>query len=348
MVSAVKNPMDIQSKIQNLSKLYNKLTPEYSGGMKLSLSKKMKIFNQIRCIFNELICEILKIKKLPTINLENIIQGTIYSSLGDQKKKYYDQNYYIQNSNAFNFVADRIIEAINLKKKHSKLAIYNFEEIINKLSFDSLLLIQRTAEFKKIKFKKSVWKLEVHRDYDMLRGLKILLYGQDSLQYIFPNVPESSLGIIRIAIENRIRSAIGCYGIVNKDNSVGPLDLSIIFEKLTKYKRHIKFAIKLENIIRIYKWTNMYVHAGNISYFWCPYIIHDYLAPLFVGGKTCTGYSIYAGIQIPEDVICNIWSEIENEISKARLIDKMFFRKTNGRYLYRVADSTFLNAIILK
>ena len=92
----------------------------------------------------------------------------------------------------------------------------------------------------------------------------------------------------------------------------------------------------------------MYVHAGSISYFWCPYIIYDYLAPLVIGGKTHTGYSIYAGIQMPENVIYKIWSEIENEISKARLIDKMFFRKTNGRYLYRVADSTFLNAIILK
>lgn len=338
--------MDIQSKIQNLSKLHGKLTPEYTGGKKLSLSKKVDIFKQIKCIFNELICEILEIKKLPTIDLENIIQGTIYNSLKDQEKKYSDRNYYIQNSNAFNLVADRIIEVINLKKRPSKLALYNFEEIINKLSFDCLLLIQRTAEFKKIQFEKSVWKVEVHRDYNMLRVLKILLYGQDSLQFMLPNVPEVSLGIIRIAIENRIRSATGCYGIVNKDNSIGPLNLSIVFDKLTKYKKHIKFIIKLENIVRIYKWTNMYVHAGNISYFWCPYIIHDYLAPLFVGEKTDKKYSIYAGIQIPEDIVHKMWSEIEDEISKKRFIDKILFRKTNGRYLYKVADIKYLNAII--
>ncbi len=348
MVTVLKTENDIQSRIVNLSKFHKNLSPEYEGKKKLSLSKKMVIFNQIIKNFNELICEILQVKKLPPVDLENIIQGTIFNSLKDQAKKYQDKNYYLQNANALNYVAERMIQVIKSKKRHSKLALYNFAEIINKLSFDSILLIQRAAEFKNIKFKRSIWKSEVHRDYDMIRGLKILLYGQDSLQFIFPNVPDSSLGIIRIAIENRIRSATGCYGVVNKDNSIGPLDLSVIFDKLIKYKDCIKFGIKLENIVRIYKWTNMYVHAGSISYFWCPYIIYDYLAPLFIGGKTHTGYSIYAGIQMPENVIYKIWSEIENEISKARLIDKMFFRKTNGRYLYRVADSTFLNAIILK
>lgn len=85
---------------------------------------------------------------------------------------------------------------------------------------------------------------------------------------------------------------------------------------------------------------------GILVFFWCPYIIYDYLTPLFVGGKFDKGYSIYAGIQIPKDIIYEIWSEIENEISKKSFIDKMLFRKTNSRYLYKVDDIKYLNAII--
>ena len=330
--------------LKNFSKLYTNLNPEWFGKKKLCLTKKTKLFVQGINNFDKTICEILKIKALPKENFENIVQGTIYNSYNDHQNKLKDKNYYIQNAVAFKFVAGKIVKLIQDKRNASKLFTSNFSSILNQLVFDSMLLLQQAAKFQKFNVPNNVYKNEQHQVYNMLGALNVLLYGQDGSQFTIPNVPEASLGIIRIALENRIRSAVGCYGIVDQNNNIGPLNLTDIFVELGKYKKYIDFSVKLENIIRIYKWTNIYVHSGEISYFWCPYIIHEYLAPLFLGKST--DFSIWAGIKIPERIVYKIWKELEEKITRKRWYDKLLFRKNNGKYLYKVRDIKSLNAII--
>lgn len=74
----------------------------------------------------------------------------------------------------------------------------------------------------------------------------------------------ASIAIIRQLVELRIRRAFGVLSYVDESNgNLRPLDLSIVFECIKKYEKNIEFPLKLENIERIYKWANMYVHSGK-------------------------------------------------------------------------------------
>lgn len=89
-----------------------------------------------------------------------------------------------------------------------------------------------------------------------------------------------------------------------------PLELSLVFECLKKHKDDICSPISLENIERIYKWSNLYIHSGKQDFSWMPYFVEQILKPLTFGQRENMGWDVKNGIKTSEKTIEQIYQEL--------------------------------------
>lgn len=89
-----------------------------------------------------------------------------------------------------------------------------------------------------------------------------------------------------------------------------PLELSLLFECLKKHKDDICSPISLENIERIYKWSNLYIHSGKQDFSWMPYFVEQILKPLTFGQRENMGWDVKNGIKTSEKTIEQIYQEL--------------------------------------
>ncbi len=121
------------------------------------------------------------------------------------------------------------------------------------------------------------------------------------------NLRATAINHVRVAIELRIRRGFGIMGRLDQNKAVSALMLSRILDALSPFKKHIRFAVPLEHITRIYNWSNLYMHAGLKLYTWSPMFALRYLSEFFAGGRTPSGgMSVYAGIVISEQTIKDV------------------------------------------
>ena len=87
---------------------------------------------------------------------------------------------------------------------------------------------------------------------------------------------------IRLAIETRLKSAIGIFSIYNEGTGrIVDAKMTHIFEVFEKHAADIEIAVDLHVVRMIYDWSCNYIHSGMVSYKWLIYFAHDLLAPLF-------------------------------------------------------------------
>lgn len=130
----------------------------------------------------------------------------------------------------------------------------------------------------------------------------------------------ASIAIIRQLVELRIRRAFGVLSYVDESNgNLRPLDLSIVFECIKKYEKNIEFPLKLENIERIYKWANMYVHFGKTELSWIPYYIENKLRELSFGQQLNDGWNVNNGIVVSDKIIQDIHAELLKDKPKLKI-----------------------------
>ncbi len=100
------------------------------------------------------------------------------------------------------------------------------------------------------------------------------------------------------------------------NRAVGSLMLSRILDALTPFQNQITFIVPLPHIIRIYSWSNLYMHAGLKLYTWSPLFALRYLAPFLVGGKAPNGdRSVFAGISASEQTIKDVQKAVEADVA---------------------------------
>ncbi len=87
---------------------------------------------------------------------------------------------------------------------------------------------------------------------------------------------------IRLAIEMRLKSALGTFGIRNeRTGKTSDAKMGDIFRALELHAAEIHMAVELHLVRLIYNWSCNYIHSGMVSYKWLTYFAHDLTAPLF-------------------------------------------------------------------
>lgn len=88
------------------------------------------------------------------------------------------------------------------------------------------------------------------------------------------------------------------------------MELSKLFDVIKAHKEQITFPLKIENIERIYKWSNLYVHSGKCELSWIPYYIETILKELSFGQMTEHSWDVKNGITTTNEVIEQIYDEL--------------------------------------
>lgn len=260
-----------------------------------------------------------RLKALPKRNPDHILEGILAYSPKDLDKKRTQENYYICNALCLLGVLKRIF-CRNLYEYLKNpgmpgVVLNNYQDILRYILMDSEELcslysnciLNDTQYISNIDERYIQW-ISVHQ------VLRQTLFGQMSYNSFADMEISPSIAVIRQLIELRIRWAFGALSYIKEDTGeVIPLNLTKLFDCIGRHGDKIKFPLKLENIERIYKWSNMYVHSGKCDFSWIPYHIEFVLREFTFGHKTKTGRDMKNGIFTTDEIIRQIHDELLNE-----------------------------------
>lgn len=273
----------------------------------ISYNDFINLESQINKMFN--------LKKLPNRNPEQIIEGILATSPKELDKKRKNKNYYYCNALCLLQTIKRIYnpELCNALTNENvpQPVIDNYEGILKSMLLDlGELYNLYNNNIKDFKYTSYIDSRYIHYS-SVHQILRQSLFGNFSFDS-FNNIEiSSSIAVIRQLIELRIRRAFGVISYIEKDSGRSlPLELSLIFKRIKDYKNEIILPIKIENIERIYKWSNMYVHSGKCELSWIPYYLEYMLRSFSFGKNTQTGYDVKNSIVVPKNIISKIHEDL--------------------------------------
>jgi len=277
------------------------------------------------------------LKKIPERNADSLIEGMLFVTEQDKKKKLKSKNYYECNAACFILMFKSIFSSALYHKISQpdtlSLTLHNYSHILQNMLFDIDYLAELFRERTKCQAKQNYQnyrKSGVHF-FELHQMLRQTLYGQRTCHSFDDLEISASIPVIRQLIELRIRWAFGVLSFVDAKGNQQPLALSRLFEVLRKHKSTIQTPIKLENIERIYKWANITVHSGCVDHTWVPLFLETVLKELSMGkGPTESGFDVKNGIVTDRATIASIHQELANDIPQGCLLR----RKGRPRMLY--------------
>ncbi len=284
----------------------------------------------------------LGIYKLPNPDLGAIIEQTINKSPSETIKRNGKESFYAQNLNAFrlalsdDFLQETIQELDNPSNEELVgMFLYNYSHLISDLLVDAVHLMENyEASVLESNEERTVLVNRVQHDFTLYQYLRQVIYGQVSLHAFRDREPSVSVAIIRQMIELRIRNAFNLHGLIKPNsNEIRVIPLTAIFDILRspKYRSKVDYAVPLENIERIYKWANYFVHAGIKDYAWNPIMAQRYLHQLMAGREIeGEGWSVSNGIGYEEKLLDSIYLEFLT-IQHKSLLKRLFYRLLPSR-----------------
>jgi hypothetical protein len=153
------------------------------------------------------------------------------------------------------------------------------------------------------------WARRQEYPLEIFYGAKQIIYGRFSGLAPDDAAPFTPVAVLRTAIENRLRSAYGVYGYYDHTNkSIRHINLRGLFDAIRPHLSQIEFVVDFHDIVRIYHWSNPYLHAGWRDFPWVPGYALEYLHPLFADSRETPngGWSVNGGIRMPREV----WRQI--------------------------------------
>lgn len=149
--------------------------------------------------------------------------------------------------------------------------------------------------------------------FQIYKGAEQVIYGRYSGLTHDDHAPYVAIAILRTSIEIRLRRAFGVQGLVNPTTgNFRPIDISHLFDAIKPYQSQIQFAVNFDDVMKIYRWSNFYLHGGRRDFPWVAGAALQYLRPLLSGTNTPT-WSIDNGITMPRAV----WRDIRSALDPA-------------------------------
>ena len=270
--------------------------------------------------------KIIGIKNLPSKSDDDLIRQIIGKSLSDHQKKINGREYYIANAVVFlsvfrEILSDDFIQKFAPQNALDDLLVYNYYRLFHSALFDSLILLNEyCANIKKsndLPF--GCGKNHYQHTLTLYQSLRQSIYGQCSYHSFIEVEPDLSISIIRQLVEIRVRRAFGVLGYYDViTGAIEPLSMSVIFKVLKEFKSRIDFSIPFDCLIRVYGWSNIFLHTGLKEYSWKHIFITNYLKEFSLGKPpNATGWSVNSGISIEsKQVLDDIHSKLKNEHPK--------------------------------
>lgn len=267
-------------------------------------------------ILEKKLIETFNVKSLPKRNAEQIIEGVLACTPADLESKRKNKNYYLCHAiclletlkNIFNVDLYNKLKSLPL----TSIALYNYEHILHWILVDveELYNLYNNNVLQDFKYCNHIDKRYIHC-MSVHQVLRQSLFGQVSFNSFTDMEISASIAVIRQLVELRIRRAFGVISYIEKESEkLVPLDLSRVFDCLKKHKNDIEFPLKIENIERIYKWANMYIHSGKCELSWIPYYIETILRKFSFGEITEKGWDAKNAISTSHAVIQEIYKEL--------------------------------------
>ncbi|SDW33704.1 hypothetical protein [Nitrosomonas communis] len=258
-------------------------------------------------------------KRLPALQDNQIIQQMLAKSPNDENKKLSDPAYYTANVVAYLKVCKDILQPNFIKQFDvssggvlDDLIIYNYHRLFRALLFDSLVLLNEYAYRIKERVEPPYGcgkNLSQHH-MTMYQSLKQSIFGQASFHSFTEIQPDLAVSIIRQIVELRVRRAFGVLGWYQpQTQSVEPLPISKLFEEIKKHESDIDLSVPLECLMRIYGWSNIFLHTGIKDYIWKPIVVKQYLKEFCLGKQG--QYNVNGGVVVTKSVLAAIVRSLE-------------------------------------
>jgi hypothetical protein len=198
----------------------------------------------------------------------------------------------------------------------------NLRALLEPLFFDSRVLLEHWASRVcrvpgVFGIGKNAWEHPVMLYHSALQ----CIYGNHSPFATRDTYADSAINHLRVAIELRLRCAFGIFALINKDKAVVPFSFSDLLKRVRNVESKVEFAVPLQHVDRIYRWSNLYMHAGLKLYTWSPMFALQYLTRFLVGGRYGVGKgikgSVYAGIMTSEQVVNSVQAALKDEVKSS-------------------------------
>lgn len=257
----------------------------------------------------------LKLKRLPSICDDQIIKQILAKSPNDNEKKLTTKTYYVSNVIAYLKTINSLLSEdfiANFSKPFEgdeSLIVYNYHRIVQNLLFDSLVLLNEYSQ--NVENKPPIYqcgKSNKQHNLTIYKSLRQSIYGQSSFHSSINVQPDLSISIIRQLVELRIRRAFGILAWYdNSKSSIEVMPMNSLFEIIKKYKDDIEFSMPFDCLIRVYGWSNIFLHSGIKDYSWKHIFVTDYLNEFALGKPAnSSGLNVYSGIALEQMVLDNV------------------------------------------
>ena len=161
------------------------------------------------------------------------------------------------------------------------------------------------------------WRRTQDLPFEIFKGAEQIIYGRFSGLTHDDRAPFTTVAVLRTAIENRLRSAFGVYAYDDsKSDRIKPIDLSQLIDAIMPHLPRIEFAVDFHDVVKIYRWSNPYLHAGWRDFVWVPGYALEFLHPLFADSRPTPtgGWALDGGIRMPREV----WREIRRSFEEPK------------------------------
>lgn len=127
----------------------------------------------------------------------------------------------------------------------------------------------------------------------------------------FPIRPTSIL-LIRQSIELRIKNALGIEDIFDEKGNLVKIPSTYFIDIINNNQDKIIFPIKISILLKIYNWTQYYVHGGYAPNTWVIEWTHFILKDLFKSDEYQNEFNAFGAVKIAKSFYDKIEIEINN------------------------------------
>jgi hypothetical protein len=254
-------------------------------------------------------------RNIKPLSPEDAIRQGLERTPVDRQKMPLKDSYHIAHLTMLDAEAKRICAAaVRFRQAPNTFApnatISELQGALQEILLDGLVLLHKAHEaLKETPNPYLIITRGADHPFEIFKGAEQFIYGRYSGLTHVDRAPFAPIAALRTAIEIRMRSAFGIYCYIDaSNNSLRPIDLSQLFEEIKKHLTQITFAIDFHDVVRIYGWSNAYLHAARRDAVWIPGYALQYLRPLFAdpGQTPSGGWDINGGIRMPR----NAWRSI--------------------------------------
>jgi hypothetical protein len=300
--------------------------------------------------------------RISPLQPQDAIRQGLQTTFADRQKMPLTPKFYVAQLTMLDSESTRYCKAIQsfaatANPYAANASMYVLHEALKDCLDDGLVLLEQAGHFLlSLPFAYGAWSRRMEHAFEIFKGAEQIVYGRFSGLTHDDRAPYTPVAVLRTAIEIRLRSAFGIQGYEDSsNNSLVPIDLSSLFEEIRPRLSRIDFAVDFHDVVKVYKWSNAYLHGGWRDFVWVPGYALQFLRPLFADSRPTPGggLSLDGGVRMPREV----WREIrgafdQSNVRSGRMTElwnaiRNVFRKKARRLTLNPADENSAACVFL-